>query len=421
MVARVYGAPRAAGPWSGFVCVISHAPNENAFVLRRVRHRAPRALTLRLLRPLGVVVLRLSVGCIMMPEVGSSLRLLAKLARAAGRAARARAVGAGERAPPARVSGRAVTRWRRSGVRRHAGAVERAVRARGERREPPRFGTCEQPRGSRRPDERGRARRRRRIGRGRRAGGPRVGAEEREGFVGARSRSVGRARSSLVERHERVAPTRGERAGAGKGERASPRGVPGRARARAEHEVEEERNRGIYDLARARSARIVRAGTSARGLPRERVSARREGRGIARSRARASALARPRERSLGARAEKKRDMRGVGAGGAGAMSRCREGARAGGARGVARAASLWARALSCALLGSARGARFFCQVGGRRGRHIDTSRYHYVCLRLRFHSKLVRYSTHLKRTARLLRARGVARAQKGCLAICTLR
>ena len=148
MVARVYGAPRAAGPWSGFVCVVSHAPNENAFVLRRVRHRAPRALTLRLLRPLGVVVIRLSVGCIMMPEVGSSLRLLAKLARAAGRAARARAVGAGERAPPARVSGRAVTRWRRSGARRHAGAVERAVRARGERREPPRFGACEQPRGS---------------------------------------------------------------------------------------------------------------------------------------------------------------------------------------------------------------------------------------------------------------------------------
>ena len=83
MVARVYGAPRAAGPWSGFVCVFSHAPNENAFVLRRVRHRAPRALTLRLLRPLGVVVIRLSVGCIMMPEVGSSRRLLAKLARAA--------------------------------------------------------------------------------------------------------------------------------------------------------------------------------------------------------------------------------------------------------------------------------------------------------------------------------------------------
>ena len=276
----------------------------------------------------------------------SSLRLLAKLASAAGRAARARAVGAGERAPPARVSGRAVTRWRRSGVRRHAGAVERAVRARGERREPPRFGTCEQPRGSRRPDERGRARRRRRIGRGRRAGGPRVGAEEREGFVGARSRSVGRARSSLVERHERVAPTRGERAGAGKGERASPRGVPGRARARAEHEVEEERNRGIYDLARARSARIVRAGTSARGLPRERVSARREGRGIARSRARASALARPRERSLGARAEKKRDMRGVGrAGRCGdvAMSRGREGG--GRARRRARGVSLGESAL----------------------------------------------------------------------------
>ena len=346
MVARVYGAPRAAGPWSGFVCVVSHAPNENAFVLRRVRHRAPRALTLRLLRPLGVVVIRLSVGCIVMPEVGSSLRLLAKLACAAGRAARARAVGAGERAPPARVSGRAVTRWRRSGARRHAGAVERAVRARGERREPPRFGACEQPRGSRRPDERGRARRRRRIGRGRRAGGPRVGAEEREGFVGARSRSVGRARSSLVERHERVAPTRGERAVAGKGARASPRGVPGRARARAEHEVEEERNRGIYDLARARSARIVRAGTSARGLPRERVSARREGRGIARSRARASALARPRERSLGARAEKKRDMRGVGrAGRCGdvAMSRGREGG--GRARRRARGVSLGESAL----------------------------------------------------------------------------
>ena len=418
MVARVYGAPRAAGPWSGFVCVVSHAPNENAFVLRRVRHRAPRALTLRLLRPLGVVVIRLSVGCIMMPEVGSSLRLLAKLARAAGRAARARAVGAGERAPPARVSGRAVTRWRRSGVRRHAGAVERAVRARGERREPPRFGACEQPRGSTSEAARG-------DGGGSGAvverGESRVGAEEREGFVGARSRSVGRARSSLVERHERVAPTRGERAGAGKGERASPRGVPGRARARAEHEVEEERNRGIYDLARARSARIVRAGTSARGLPRERVSARREGRGIARSRARASALARPRERSLGARAEKKRDMRGVGrAGRCGdvAMSRGREGG--GRARRRARGVSLG----ESALLRSPRlgaGPRDFLQVGGKRGRHIDTSRYHYVCLRLRFHSNSFRYSVHLKRVARLLRAGGVACAQKGCLAICTLR
>ena len=308
-----------------------------------------------------------------------------------------------ERRPPSRRRGRAS----RSRARR-------ASRA-------PRFGTCEQPRGSRRPDERGRARRRRRIGRGRRAGGPRVGAEEREGFVGARSRSVGRARSSLVERHERVAPTRGERAGAGKGERASPRGVPGGARARAPNTKSKKRGiEGIYDLARARSARIVRAGTSARGLPRERVSARREGRGIARSRARARSRAPARALSRRARGEEE-GYAGRGAGWA--MWRCGDVARARGrgARAAARARRLSGRERSLRSPRLGAGPRDFLQVGGKRGRHIDTSRYHYVCLRLRFHSNSFRCSVHLKRVARLLRAGGVACAQKGCLAICTLR
>ena len=99
--------------------------------------------------------------------------------------------------------------------------------------------------------------------------------------------------------------------------------------------------------------------------------------------ARARALSRARASALSARARRRREgYAGRGAGGAGAMSRCREGARAGGARGVARAASLWARALSCALLGSARGRAIFCKSAENAGdtsTHPATTMFVYDC------------------------------------------
>ena len=174
-------------------------------------------------------------------------------------------------------------------------------------------------------------------------------------------------------------------------------------------------------IARARAWRGSCARGRARAVSGESecvLGARVEG---SRALARARALSRARASALSARARRRRGICGAWGGLGGgdvAMSRGREGG--GRARRRARGVSLG----ESALLRSPRlgaGPRDFLQVGGKRGRHIDTSRYHYVCLRLRFHSNLFRYSVHHKRIARILRAGVVACAQKGCLAICTLR